>query len=74
MYHFFFGFEVQNVLDPGIEPGTYCVLGSRHNQLDQPSKANNPGGTRTLSLEIRSLTPYPVGPQGLHMKLATNGI
>ena len=25
------------VLDPGIEPGTYCVLGSRHNQLDQPS-------------------------------------
>ena len=25
----------------------------------------NPGGTRTLNLEIRSLTPYPVGPQGL---------
>ena len=25
----------------------------------------NPGGTRTPSLEIRSLTPYPVGPQGL---------
>ena len=27
----------KKVLDPGIEPGTYCVLGSRHNQLDQPS-------------------------------------
>ena len=52
------------VLGPGIEPGTYCVLGSRHNQLDQPSDSN-PGGTRTPSLEIRSLTPYPVGPQGL---------
>ena len=27
----------KKLLDPGIEPGTYCVLGSRHNQLDQPS-------------------------------------
>ena len=25
------------VLEPGIEPGTYCVLGSRHNQLDHSS-------------------------------------
>ena len=56
--------SLRKVLDPGIEPGTYCVLGSRHNQLDQPSESN-PGGTRTPSLEIRSLTPYPVGPQGL---------
>ena len=28
------------ILDPGIEPGTYCVLGSRHNQLDQPSTSS----------------------------------
>ena len=47
------------ILDPGIEPGTYCVLGSRHNQLDQPSIIL--GGTRTPNLEIRSLTPYPLG-------------
>ena len=26
------------VLRPGIEPGTYCVLGSRHNQLDHRSR------------------------------------
>ena len=53
---------LRKVLDPGIEPGTYCVLGSRHNQLDQPSiEICNPGGTRTPSLEIRSLTPYPLG-------------
>ena len=50
----------QKILEPGIEPGTYCVLGSRHNQLDQPS-IGNPGGTRTPNLEIRSLTPYPLG-------------
>ena len=29
--------QLIKILDPGIEPGTYCVLGSRHNQLDQPS-------------------------------------
>ena len=28
------------ILEPGIEPGTYCVLGSRHNQLDQPSTSS----------------------------------
>ena len=32
---------------PGIEPGTYCVLGSRHNQLDHgcaehPRRDSNP--------------------------------
>ena len=48
------------VLGPGIEPGTYCVLGSRHNQLDH-SSTNILGGTRTPNLEIRSLTPYPLG-------------
>ena len=48
------------ILDPGIEPGTYCVLGSRHNQLDH-SSTNILGGTRTPNLEIRSLTPYPLG-------------
>ena len=54
------------VLEPGIEPGTYCVLGSRHNQLDQPSIRLQSilGGTRTLNLEIRSLTTYPVRPRG----------
>ena len=26
----------QKLQGPGIEPGTYCVLGSRHNQLDHP--------------------------------------
>ena len=57
----------KGILDPGIEPGTYCVLGSRHNQLDQPSIKLQIilGGTRTLNLEIRSLTPYPVRPRGL---------
>ena len=57
----------KGILDPGIEPGTYCVLGSRHNQLDQPSikLLSILGGTRTLNLEIRSLTPYPVRPRGL---------
>ena len=56
----------KGILDPGIEPGTYCVLGSRHNQLDQPSIRLQSilGGTRTLNLEIRSLTPYPVRPRG----------
>ena len=49
------------VLEPGIEPGTYCVLGSRHNQLDHGCTINILGGTRTLNLEIRSLTPYPLG-------------
>ena len=52
------------ILDPGIEPGTYCVLGSRHNQLDQPSRSIL-GGTRTPNLEIRSLTPYPLGHEDL---------
>jgi hypothetical protein len=52
-----------SVLGPGIEPGTYCVLGSRHNQLDH-SSTNILGGTRTPNLEIRSLTPYPVRPRG----------
>ena len=49
------------ILDPGIEPGTYCVLGSRHNQLDHRSLKGILGGTRTPNLEIRSLTPYPLG-------------
>ena len=54
------------VLEPGIEPGTYCVLGSRHNQLDHSStNFSILGGTRTPNLEIRSLTPYPVRPRGL---------
>ena len=53
------------VLEPGIEPGTYCVLGSRHNQLDHSStNFSILGGTRTPNLEIRSLTPYPVRPRG----------
>ena len=52
------------VLEPGIEPGTYCVLGSRHNQLDHRSLKGILGGTRTHNLEIRSLTPYPVRPRG----------
>ncbi len=30
-------YKRRGILDPGIEPGTYCVLGSRHNQLDQSS-------------------------------------
>ena len=29
--------QLIKILDPGIEPGTYCVLGSRHNQLDHSS-------------------------------------
>jgi hypothetical protein len=45
---------------PGIEPGTYCVLGSRHNQLDH-SRTDIHGGTRTPNLVIRSHTPYPLG-------------
>ena len=49
------------ILRPGIEPGTYCVLGSRHNQLDHRSLKGILGGTRTHNLEIRSLTPYPLG-------------
>jgi hypothetical protein len=32
--------QLIKILDPGIEPGTYCVLGSRHNQLDQPSTSS----------------------------------
>ena len=51
----------KGILDPGIEPGTYCVLGSRHNQLDHSSFKSILGGTRTHNLEIRSLTPYPLG-------------
>ena len=31
------------VLEPGIEPGTYCVLGSRHNQLDHSSRTSSEG-------------------------------
>ena len=35
---------------PGIEPGTYCVLGSRHNQLDHSSlKASSVGLEPTIS-------------------------
>ena len=56
--------RIQKILEPGIEPGTYCVLGSRHNQLDHSSNINILGGTRTPNLEIRSLTPYPVRPRG----------
>ena len=52
---------LQKILEPGIEPGTYCVLGSRHNQLDHSSLKSILGGTRTHNLEIRSLTPYPLG-------------
>ena len=51
----------KKILRPGIEPGTYCVLGSRHNQLDHRSLKGILGGTRTPNLEIRSLTPYPLG-------------
>ena len=41
---------IQKILDPGIEPGTYCVLGSRHNQLDQSSlKASSVGLEPTIS-------------------------
>ena len=40
------------------------MLGGRHNQLDHRSTYIL-GGTRTLNLEIRSLTPYPVRPRGL---------
>ena len=40
----------KGILDPGIEPGTYCVLGSRHNQLDQPStKASSEGLEPSIS-------------------------
>ena len=55
----------KSILDPGIEPGTYCVLGSRHNQLDHSSLKSILGGTRTHNLEIRSLTPYPLGHEDL---------
>ena len=37
------------------------MLGSRHNQLDHRSLKGILGGTRTPNLEIRSLTPYPLG-------------
>ena len=40
----------QKILEPGIEPGTYCVLGSRHNQLDHSSlKASSVGLEPTIS-------------------------
>lgn len=29
--------KTKKILPPGIEPGTYRVLGGRHNQLDQGS-------------------------------------
>ena len=58
------------VLEPGIEPGTYCVLGSRHNQLDHSStNFSILGGTRTPNLEIRSLTPYPLGHEDTGMRV-----
>ena len=56
------------ILRPGIEPGTYCVLGSRHNQLDHRSLKGILGGTRTHNLEIRSLTPYPLGHEDTRME------
>ena len=58
----------KGILDPGIEPGTYCVLGSRHNQLDHRSLKGILGGTRTHNLEIRSLTPYPLGHEDTRME------
>ena len=58
-----------NILRPGIEPGTYCVLGSRHNQLDHRSFKSILGGTRTHNLEIRSLTPYPLGHEDTGMRV-----
>ena len=63
------------LLDPGIEPGTYCVLGSRHNQLDQPSKKASSEGlepsisrfvvSRLIQLghEDFSTLPLPVPPR-----------
>ena len=33
--------ERQKVFHPGIEPGTYRVLGGRHNQLDQWNSTDN---------------------------------
>ena len=59
----------KELLDPGIEPGTYCVLGSRHNQLDHRSFKSILGGTRTHNLEIRSLTPYPLGHEDTGMRV-----
>ena len=63
----------QKVLEPGIEPGTYCVLGSRHNQLDHRSFKSILGGTRTHNLEIRSLTPYPLGHEDTGMRVDRTG-
>ena len=48
-----------DVREPRIELGTYCVLSSRHNQLDHSRYI--PGGIRTPNLVIRSHTPYPLG-------------
>ena len=64
---------VRKILEPGIEPGTYCVLGSRHNQLDHSSLKSILGGTRTHNLEIRSLTPYPLGHEDTRMEEGHGG-
>ena len=57
----------KGIRTPRIELGTYCVLGSRHNQLDHARIKSIPGGTRTHNLEIRSLTPYPLGHEDAFM-------
>ena len=67
-------YKSNRILEPGIEPGTYCVLGSRHNQLDHGCTSNILGGTRTLNLEIRSLTPYPVRPRGQKYRMGLQRI
>ena len=36
-------YKSDRILEPGIEPGTYCVLGSRHNQLDHSSRTSSEG-------------------------------
>ena len=55
---FFIARLKKKILPPGIEPGTYRVLGGRHNQLDQGSPAISRIRTGVAAATKRSTNHY----------------
>jgi hypothetical protein len=61
-------FLPKKILPPGIEPGTYRVLGGRHNQLDQGSYAISRIRTGVAAATKRSTNHYTNTASGIFLQ------
>ena len=60
--------QKKKILPPGIEPGTYRVLGGRHNQLDQGSSAISRIRTGVAAATKRSTNHYTNTASGIFLQ------